>query len=73
MSAPGLIVLYFLINAPELFVASDRSAAQLQPLVNRINYGIHLGLLIAAIVIVKEAMPLIGCSFGRASQANAGS
>jgi hypothetical protein len=58
-------------------VASDRSAAQLQPLVNRINYGIHLGLLIAAIVnvvnIVKEAMPLIGCSFGRASQANAGS
>jgi len=77
MSALGLVVLYFLINAPEVFVASDPSALQSQELVKSINYGIHIGLMIAAIVNVinigKEAMRLIGWSFGRASQASVGS
>jgi len=77
MSALGLVVLYFLINAPEVFVASDSSALQLQELVKSINYGIHIGLMTAAIVNVinigKEAMRLIGWSFGRASQASVGS
>ena len=50
MSALGLVVLYFLINAPELFVAADSSAAQLQGLAKGINYGVHVGLMIAAVV-----------------------
>ena len=77
MSALGLIVLYFLINAPELFVASDPSSAESQSLVKTINYALHMGLLIAAIVnvvnIVKEAIRLIGWRFGRAHQASVGS
>ena len=77
MSALGLIVLYFLINAPELFVASDPSSAESQSLVKTINYALHMGLLIAAIVnvvnIVKEAIRLIGWSFGRSHQAKVGS
>jgi hypothetical protein len=77
MSALGLIVLYFLINAPELFVASDPSSVEAQSLVKAINYGLHLALFIAAIVnivnIVKEAIRLIGWRFGRAHQASVGS
>jgi len=77
MSALGLIVLYFLISAPELFVASDPSSAESLSLVKTINYALHMGLLIAAIVnvvnIVKEAIRLIGWSFGRAHQASVGS
>jgi hypothetical protein len=77
MSALGLIVLYFLINAPELFVASNPSSAESQSLVKAINYGLHLALFIAAIVnvvnIVKEAVRLIGWRFGRAHHASVGS
>jgi len=77
MSALGLIVLYFLINAPELFVASDPSSAESQSLVKAINYGLHLALFIAAIVnvvnIVKEAVRLIGWSFSCKHQASVGS
>jgi hypothetical protein len=77
MSALGLIVLYFLINAPEVFVAADPNAPELQELVKSVNYGIHIGLMIAAIVNVinigKEAIRLIGRSLGRASQASVGS
>lgn len=77
MSALGLIVLYFLINAPELFIASNPSSVEAQSLVKAINYGLHLALFIAAIVnvvnIVKEAIRLIGCSFGHLHQASVGS
>ena len=73
MSALGLVVLYFLINAPELFVAADSSAAQLQALAKGINYGVHLGLVIAAIVnvvnIVVESARFIGRRFSQAHQA----
>ncbi|MGH9543987.1 MAG: HAAS signaling domain-containing protein [Terriglobales bacterium] len=73
MGGLGLVVLYFLINAPDLFVAADPRAAQLQPLTKGINYGAHLGLLIAAIVavinIVMESGRLIGRRLNRVHQA----
>ena len=68
MSALGLVVLYFLINAPELFVPADASSAQLQALAKGINTGVHLGLVIAAIVtcvnIVVESVRIIGRRLG---------
>ncbi len=73
MSALGLVVLYFLINAPELFVAADSSAAQLQALAKGINTGVHLGLVIAAVVNVVnigvESVRFIGRKLGRVHQA----
>ena len=73
MSALGLVVLYFLINAPDLFVAADASAAQLQGLAKGINYGVHLGLVIAAIVNVinigVESVRFVGRKLGRVHQA----
>jgi hypothetical protein len=72
MSAIGLVVLYFLINAPELLVAAS-SAAQLQGLAKGINYGVHLGLVIAAVVNVVnigvESARFIGRRLGRVHQA----
>jgi hypothetical protein len=73
MSALGLVVLYFLINAPELFVAADSSAAQLQALAKGINTGVHLGLVIAAVVndvnIGVESARFSGRRLGRVHQA----
>lgn len=73
MSALGLVVLYFLINAPELFVPADASAAQLQALAKGINTGVHLGLVIAAIVNVVnigvESVRFMGRRLGRVHQA----
>ena len=77
MSALGLVVLYFLILAPDLFVAASASASQLQALAKSINYGAHLGLLITAVVnvinVVKESVRLIGQRLGRIHQATVGS
>ena len=47
MNALGLVVVYFLLNAPDLFVAAD-SSAKLQDLVKIVNYWCHIGLLITA-------------------------
>ena len=73
MSALGLVVLYFLINAPELFLPADASAAQLQALAKGINYGVHLGLVIAAIVnivnIGVESVRLVGRKLAHVHQA----
>ena len=73
MSAHGLVVLYFLINAPELFVPADSNAAQLQALAKGINSGVHLGLVIAAVVNVVnigvESARLIGRRLGLLHQA----
>lgn len=75
MSALGLIVLYFLINAPDLFVASNQTAP-LQSLARNINYGVRLGLVVAAIVnviyVVRESARLIGARLGRVHQATVG-
>jgi hypothetical protein len=73
MSALGLVVLYSLINAPELFVAADSSAAHLQSLAKGINYGLRLCLVIAAVVNVinigVESVRLIGRKLGAVHQA----
>ena len=77
MSALGLIVLYFLINTPDLFLAADTSTLQLQALAKNINYWVHVGLMIAAVVnvvnVVKETVLLIGHRLGRVHQAAVGS
>jgi hypothetical protein len=76
ISGLGLVVFYFLINAPELFVPAE-AAPQLLVLVKNINYGIHLGLLVFAVVnvvnIVREAIRLIGGRLGHVHQATVGS
>ena len=73
MSALGLVVLYFLLDAPELFVPADSSAAQLQALAKSITSGLHLGLMIAAVVNVVnigvESVRFIGRRLGRVHQA----
>ena len=77
MSALGLIVLYFLLNASDLFVATDASAPPLQSLARNINYGVRLGLVVTAIVnvinVVRESARLIGARLGRVHQATVGS
>lgn len=77
ISGLGLIVFYFLINAPELFVVVEATAPQLQTLVKHINYGIRMGLLAFAVVnvvnIVREAIRLIGGRLGHVHQATVGS
>jgi hypothetical protein len=77
MSVLGVVVLYFLINSPDLFVASDASASQLQLVAKNINYGVHLGLLVTAIVnvitIVRETVRLVGLRLAHVPQATVGS
>jgi hypothetical protein len=76
MSALGLIVLYFLINAPDLFVAADSSTPQLQSLAKNISLGVHIGVVLAAIMnvfnVVRESVRLIGRRLGRVRQATVG-
>jgi hypothetical protein len=77
MSFLGLIVLYFLINASDLFVAADPSTPQLQSLARNINYGVRLGLVVATIInvvtVVRGSARLIGSRLGRLHQATVGS
>jgi len=54
--AMNLLVLYFLINAGELIVASDTAAANLQPVIKGINSGLHIGVVVAAVVSVAQLM-----------------
>jgi hypothetical protein len=76
MSALGLFVLYFLIGAPELFVASDPSTPQLQALAKNLSLGVHIGLIVALLVnvfnVVKGAARFIGRRLGRVHQAAVG-
>jgi hypothetical protein len=76
MSALGLIVLYFLIGAPELFVASDPDTPQLQALAKNLSLGVHIGLIVALIVnvfnVVKESVRFLGRRLGRVHQATVG-
>jgi hypothetical protein len=73
MSAIGLVILYFLISAPELFVAADPGAPQLQALAKGISFGLHLGLVIAAIAsvvnLVVGSIRLVGRRFSAVHQA----
>jgi hypothetical protein len=76
MSALGIVVLYFLIGAPDLFVASNANTPQLQALAKNLNLGVHVGLTVAMLVniynVVKESARLIGRSLGRVLQATVG-
>lgn len=75
-SALGLLILYFLINAPELFVAAQANAPHLQTLVNTINFGLRLALIIAVVVTVIvmgiEVARLLVRKPGRANHAAVG-
>jgi hypothetical protein len=77
MGALGLVVFCFLINAPDLFVAADSTTPQLQALARNINYGSHLGVVVAAVVnvlnIVMAGVKLIGRRFSHVHQATVGS
>lgn len=77
ISALGLIVLYFLINSPDLFLAVDASTTPLKALVRNINYWAHLGLLVTAVVnvinIVRETARLVGLRLAHLHQAAVGS
>ncbi|HWR14612.1 MAG TPA: hypothetical protein VN577_07270 [Terriglobales bacterium] len=74
--AVGLVVLYFLLNAPDLMVPVNPTA-QWQNLVHNLNRALHLGLTVAFIVIVVNIgislVKLIGKRIGRAHQAIVGS
>ena len=76
MSALGLVVLYFLIGAPDLFVASEPVSPQLQSLAKTINLGVHVGLIVTLIVnvynVVKESVRFIGRRFSHVHQATMG-
>jgi hypothetical protein len=72
----NLAVLYFLIKAPELFVAST-GAPQAQEVVKSLNYGLHMGLAVAAVVVgvlwVVDVVKLVGTFLGQTAKAIAGS
>jgi hypothetical protein len=77
LSAVRLMVIYFLINAPDLFVAAESSSPQLQALTKTINYWVHIGLLISALVIViktlVEIFKFVGRRLTQVHQATVGS
>lgn len=76
-SALGLVVFYFLLKAPDLFVPVQADAAHVQTLVNTINFGLHLALIIAVIVNIVligiDAVRLVARKHGRANHAVVGS
>jgi hypothetical protein len=51
----SLTTMFFLIRAGELFVANPSNQA-LQPSMNSINYGIRLGLMIAAVIALAKLL-----------------
>lgn len=77
MSTLSLVAIYFLINAPDLFVAADPSAPKLQTLLKIANYWVHIALMIAALIhvikIVIEMAKLVRRRFGLVHHATVGS
>lgn len=73
MTVLGFVVLYFLITAQELFIATDPNSTQLQTLAKTLNYALHLGLMVAAIVkvvmLVVNGARLLGRRLSQAHQA----
>ena len=74
MSALGLVVLYFLINSPEPFVAADTASEQFQTLAKTINFGLHIGLTVAVIAnifnVAKEGVLLLWRKVDQVHQAS---
>ncbi len=68
----SLVVLVFLIKAPDVFVAANgTNHAQMQPVMHSMNYAIHLALLIAAVIVVGQlAVDLWKLLSGRLGQAD---
>ncbi len=77
LSAVRLVAIYFLINAADLFVAAESSSPQLQGLTKIVNYWVHIGLLITALVIVIktviEIFKFVGRRLAQVHQATVGS
>ena len=73
MNSFSLIVIYFLINAGDLFMAADPSVARLQALVKIVNYWSHIGLMITVVLIVAkmvvEIVKLVGRRFAQVHHA----
>ena len=54
--AMNLLVLYFLINASDLLVAGDAAPANFQPVLKGLNSGLHIGVVVAAVVSVAQLL-----------------
>ncbi len=54
--AMNLLVLYFLINASELLVAGEGAPANFQPVLKGLNSGLHIGVVVAAVVSVAQLL-----------------
>jgi hypothetical protein len=65
MHALNLVVVYFLINASDLFIPADPSVAKLQGLVKVVNYWSHIGLVITEVVLVAKILVKIAHLAGR--------
>ena len=65
MNSLSLVVVYFLINASDLFMAADPGVAKLQGLVKIVNYWSHIGLQITAVVLVAKIVIGIAKLAGR--------
>lgn len=77
LNALRLVVMYFLINAPDLFVAAESTLPQLQGLAKIVNYWAHIGLLITALVVVIQIVidifKFVGRRLAQVHQATVGS
>ena len=60
--AMNLLVLYFLLNATDVLVGSNPG---IQPYMANMNRGIHIALVIAAVVSVAQALWDVYSTIGR--------
>jgi len=65
MAGLGLVVLYFLLRAPELLVAADPSSLQSQNLARTLNSVARMGLTVAAVVNVLTVLGMAAKSTWR--------
>lgn len=52
----SLVVLFFLVRAKDVFVASDTTNAKLQPVLGSINYALHIALIVAATLAAAKLL-----------------
>ena len=66
----GLVVLYFLVTAPDILVASDPNSPQLVNLARTVSYGLHIGLISAAVIkvilLIKDGAIMAGRKLSQA-------
>jgi hypothetical protein len=72
MSALGFVTLYFLLITPEPFLAADPQSAPVQALVKNVNFGLHLGLMVAVVIkvilLVVDGAKFVGRKLSHAQQ-----